>query len=108
MENENEKKIQNEKENKIKQSSLFIFLTFWHLEPYTAGKSGISPLLTILVLRNTRIHISFSDSYNILFYIKISINKTLSLCIILRVPNVNPYNSYIRLGKDLDNIRIEC
>ena len=75
---------------------------------YTASKSGISPLLTILALKNARIHISSSNSYDILFYIETSVNKTLNLCTILRVPNVNPYNSHIRLGKDLDDTRIEC
>ena len=54
---------------------------------YTISKSGIFPLLVIFVLRNARVHISSLDNCNILSYIEIFVNKTLSLCTILRVPN---------------------
>jgi len=62
---------------------------------YTISKSGIFPLLVIFVLRNARVHISSLDNCNILSYIEIFVNKTLSLCTILRVPNIDLYNSYI-------------
>ena len=62
---------------------------------YTISKSGMFPLLVIFVLRNARVHISSLDNCNILSYIEIFVNKTLSLCTILRVPNIDLYNSYI-------------
>ena len=36
-------------------------------------------LLTILVLENTKVYISIMNYYNILFYIKISVNKIFML-----------------------------
>ena len=62
---------------------------------YTISKSGMSPLLVIFVLRNTRVYISSLDDCNMLSYIEIFVSKTLSLCTILRVPNIDLYNSYI-------------
>jgi len=64
------------------------------------------PLLVIFVLRNARVHISSLDDCNMLSYIEIFVNKTLSLCTILRVLNIDLYNSYIWLGESLDDIRI--
>ena len=73
---------------------------------YTISKSGMFPLLVIFVLRNARVHISSLDNCNILSYIEIFVNKTLSLCTILRVPNIDLYNSYIWLRRSLNDIRI--
>jgi len=53
-----------------------------------ADKSGIFLLLTILILRNTRVYVSFLDSSDMLFYIETSVNRTLSLHTSLRVPNI--------------------
>lgn len=61
----------------------------------TAGESSVFSLPTILALRNAKVHVGFLDSCNMLSYIETSVNKILSLCTILRVPNVNLYNSYI-------------
>ena len=58
-------------------------------------ESGMFSLPIILALRNAKVHVGFSDSCNILSYIETSVNKILSLCTILRVPNINLYNSYI-------------
>jgi len=76
--------------NSMRTIILLVFSTI-----YTISKSGMSPLLVIFVLRNARVHISFLDDCNMLFYIEIFVNKTLSLCTILRVPNIDLYNSYI-------------
>jgi len=64
---------------------------------YTASKSGISISLlpTILALRDTRIHVGFSDSCDLLTYIEVFVNKILSFCTILRIPNINLYNSHV-------------
>jgi len=73
---------------------------------YMVDKSGMFPLPTILILRNIRIHVGFLDGYNMLFYIEISVDKTFSLCTILRVSNVDLYNSHIRLERGLDDMRM--
>jgi len=41
----------------------------------TTRKSGMIPLPTILVLRNTKVHICSSNSSNITSYIETSVNK---------------------------------
>ena len=62
---------------------------------YIAVKSSMFLLSTILILKNARIHVGFLNGCNMPSYIKISINKTLDLYTILRVLNINLYNSYI-------------
>ena len=69
-----------------------------------ASESSMFPLPTILVLENTRVHVGFSNGCNVLIYIETSVNKTLNLCIILRVPNVNPYNGHIWFGGSFDDL----
>jgi len=51
-------------------------------------KSGIFLLPTILILRNTRVYVSFLNSSDMLFYIETSVNRTPSLHTSLRVPNI--------------------
>lgn len=68
------------------------------------SKSGMIPLLTILVLRNIRVHIGSLDSCNLLTYIETSVNRTLCFCTILRIPNIDPYNNYIWLRRQSDNM----
>ena len=70
-----------------------ILLTFGTM--CIAGKSSMFPLLIILTLRNAKVYVGSSDGCDVLSYIKTSVDKTLSLCTILRVSNINPYNSYI-------------
>ena len=62
---------------------------------YMIGESGVSSLSTILVLRNARVYVGSLDGCNILSYIETYINKTLSSCTVLRVSNINLYNSHI-------------
>ena len=80
--------------NFIKTIALLAFGTI-----YMTGKDSMFPLPTILILRNTGVYVGFSDGYNVLSYIEISVNKTLSLCTILKVPNVNLYKPYWTWGK---------
>jgi len=70
---------------------------------YMAGKDSMITLPTILILRNTGVHVGFSDGCDMLSYIETFVNKTLSLYTILKVPNVNLYNSHIGLGGSLDD-----
>jgi len=55
-----------------------------------AGQCYMSPLPTVLALRNTRIHVGSLNCYDAPSYIEASVNKTLSLTTTLNVPNVNP------------------
>jgi len=58
-------------------------------------ESSVSSLPTILVSKNARVHVGSLNGCNVLSYIEAFINKTLSFCTVLRVSNVNPYNSHI-------------
>jgi len=50
-----------------------VFLVFETIN--IASKSGMIPLPSILVLRNTKVHICSSDSSNITSYIETFVNK---------------------------------
>jgi len=63
-----------------------------------AGHSHISPLPTILALRDVRVHVGSLNSCNKPPYLETSVNKTFSLTSTLNIPDVNPNNQYIRLG----------
>ena len=62
-----------------------------------AGHSHMFPSPAILALRDTRVHVSFSNSCNKPFYIETPVNKTFSLTSALNIPDVNPNNQHIRL-----------
>ena len=51
------------------------FLTFCFI--CITCKCGMAPFPTVLTLRNIKIHICFSNCYNIMIYVKTSVNKTL-------------------------------
>jgi len=59
----------------------------------------------VLTLENARVHVYSFDHSNITSYIKISVNEVFSISTVLRVPNINPYNSHIRLRWCLNNLR---
>jgi len=61
------------------------------------------PLSAIFILRNFRVHVSAINGSNVMFKIKGPINKKFSFETVLRVLDVNPNNSHIRVGKNFDN-----
>ena len=69
----------------------------------TAGQSCVSPSPVVLVLRNSQIHIGFSNCYDKPPYIKAPVYKTFSLTATLNIPNVNPNDWHIRLRWNLNN-----
>ena len=69
----------------------------------TVGQSCMFPSLTVLALRNSWIHIGFSNCCNKPPYIKAPVYKTLSLTATLNVPNVNPNDQHIRLRWNLND-----
>ena len=56
---------------------------------YAIYISGVILLLVFLSIRTVRSHIGFSNYSNMIFYIKVPINKALCFCTILRIPNVD-------------------
>ena len=68
----------------------------------SARESQTISFSTVFTLRNTRVYISHSNCCNIPSDIKIPINKTFSLDSTLGIPNVDPYDHYIRLGRYFD------
>ena len=63
----------------------------------------MTPLLTILALRDTRIHVGASHHHDDTSYIETSVNNFLSIVTVLGIPFVNPDNSHVRFRIDLDN-----
>jgi len=64
------------------------------------------PLPIILVLRDTKTYISVPNSNNILSKIKISINKAFGLTSTLEVLDIDPNNTHIGFGEDINYSRI--
>jgi len=60
-----------------------------------ANSCQITPLLTILALRDTRIHVGAPHHRNDTSYIETPVNNFLSIVTILDVPYVNPDNSHV-------------
>ena len=58
---------------------------------------------TIFTLWNTKVHVSSSNSGNILSYIKVLIDKALGLAPTLGIPNVNPNDRHIWLWRNFNN-----
>ena len=66
-------------------------------------EGSVPPLLAVLVLQNTRVHVSATDSSNITTDIEVSADKCLSSCTTLRVPYIYPENHHVRLRGNLNN-----
>ena len=60
-------------------------------------------LLAILALRDTRVHVSSTDSSYVLVYVEASVDQILSFGTILGVPYVNPNDSHVRFRECFDN-----
>ena len=67
----------------------------------------MSLFLAVLVLGDAWAYVSVLDGGNVAAYVEASVDEVLSFGTILGVPNINQYNSYIRLGGDFDNTRAE-
>ena len=63
----------------------------------------MSPFPVIFTLRYARVHIGSSNGSNIPSNIKALIDKTFDLAPTLNIPNVNPNNRHIQLGRNFDN-----
>ena len=66
----------------------------------------ITLLLTILILRNAKIHAGSSNSSNMMIYIEVSVNKIFCFCTILRIANIDSYNSHIWFRRYLNKMWI--
>ena len=55
----------------------------------------MSPLPAVLVLRNAWVHISTSDSGDVVSYIKTSVNESFSLIAALKIPYINLDNGHV-------------
>ena len=65
-------------------------------------------LPTILILRNPQVHVGFPYSSNNTSNVKTSVNDLFCICAILDIPDIDPYNSYIRLGRYFNNVWFRC
>jgi len=77
------------------------FYTFRSLD--MAYPCQMTPLPTILALRDTRIHVGAFHYHDDTFYIEMSVNNFLSIITVFGIPYINPDNSHVRFRKDLDN-----
>jgi len=69
------------------------FYTFGSLD--MAYPCQMTPLLIILVLRNTRIYVGTFHHHDNTSYIETSVNNFLSIVTVLGIPYVNPDNSHV-------------
>jgi len=70
-----------------------------------ANPYHMTPLPTIFALRNPQVYISFPYSSDDTPNIEISVNDFFCIYAILDIPDINPYNSHVRLGVYFDNVR---
>jgi len=66
-------------------------------------ESYIFSFPTILVLRDTQVHVGSSNCCNVVFDIETSINKVFYSGITLRVLDIDPNYSYIWFGRSFNN-----
>jgi len=62
----------------------------------------MSPLPVIFALRDAWVHIHFMDSDNMSSNIKASVDQHFTILAALSVPDINPDDSYIKLGRCQD------
>ena len=71
------------------------------------SKGGMFPLLVVLVLWDSRIHICTSNSSNITTNIEASIDKHFGQRTTLHISNINSNNSHVQFWRDFDNMRFQ-
>ena len=71
---------------------------------YSVQESGVAPFLAVLALGNSWVHVCSLDSNNVLSNIKAPVNEHLGIHSTLDVPNIDPYDGYIRFGRDFDDL----
>ena len=67
-------------------------------------KCQISPLLTVLILRNPWVHICSTNGRNVLSNVESPIDDILCTRTTLRIPDVYPYYCFIWLRRHFDNV----
>ena len=78
-------------------------IAFGTLRLLDANLYYITPLPAILTLRNPQIHVGSSNYSNNAFNVEASVDDLLGVWAILGIPNINPNDYHIRLGKHFDN-----
>ena len=68
----------------------------------------MTPLPTILALRNFWVHVSSFYSSDNAPNIETSVNDFFCICAILGIPDIDPYNSHVGLVRYFDNVRFRC
>ena len=71
------------------------------------SKYHISLFPTILILKNTRIYISFLNYYNITSDIEASFYEIFHLGTVLEIPDINSDYNHIRFKRHIDDTRVE-
>jgi len=69
-----------------------------------ANLCHMTPLPTILALKDTWVHVGSSHHCNDIFYIEPSIDDFFGIGASLSVPYVNPNYHHVGLGRNFDNI----
>ena len=84
-------------------------IAFGTLRPLNAANPYHMTLLpTILVLRNLQVHIGSPYSSDDASNVKTSVNDFFCICAILDIPDIDLYNSHVRLGRYFDNAQFRC
>jgi len=68
----------------------------------------VIPLPAIFALGNTRVHVGISYCSDNVSNIESSVDDSSDIAIILVVPNIDPDNCHIRLGRDFNNVWSQC
>lgn len=68
--------------------------------------SSIILLPTLLILRDIWVHVCYLNSYNKLTDVEVSVDETSNIWAILRIPDIEPYDGHVWLGKYFDNPRL--
>jgi len=73
-----------------------------------AQECGVAPLLAVVTLRDSRIHVGDPDGGDVPAKVKGMVYQQLCFGSILRIPNVKPDNSHVRFGRGLDDPGLCC
>ena len=83
-----------------------VFNTFCLLN--SAQKDRISPLLAVLVLKDTRVYFYIFDGSNVASYVEVPVDQSFYLTTTLDILDVHQNNGHVQLGGDFDNVWLRC
>lgn len=79
----------------VRTTALLVFV-------YSTSMDSMTPFSAVFTLQYSRVHTGALEHGYMAMKVEAPVDKSFCLCATLRVPDINPYDGYIRFGQYSD------